>query len=502
MSKDKVTRRDLTLTSLAMGAAAVLPTKGWATEAASARAAATPAAAPVRKYPEGWTEGSTIPAEYYTDEKQYARDELYIRDNYWWMVDHESRIPKPGDYFLWQFGRGDSIIVARDDKGAINAFHNVCQHRGSRLCLHDEELPGEAGPGGKRPSARFSVRQLGQEGNTSVFRCPYHAWIYDLSGKLVSVPPNIVPADFKLEEHSAHPAHLRVVDGFIFLSPAVGPAPEFTMPTGDNLMHPKLKVAARRSHPNKANWKLVLENFIECYHCGPAHGNSVTTARWDGDQTLNRAQVAALSEESKKLGGPELTWENYIAHISLGYNYREKTAAATAAGMGGSSRGRGPRRYPRPGFVAETLDGKPAVTQLLPGITERNSGRRPPMGANVGGLMYFMNGLLTADDYAVIYRFTPRSYDTTDVELVWLVHPDAVEGKDYNVEHLIGFWNETVREDRWVAENNFVGLRSSRYRYNGASQPYMQPVESGPAGFASWYMGEMVPAALRAEKKA
>ena len=114
-TKNNLTRRDLALTSLAMGAAAVLPAAA-ATQAessspetaASATAAADPA--PNRS---GWKRGGTIPAEYYLDEKWYLRDEAYLKQHYWWVVDHESRIPEAGDYFLFQFGRGDSIIIAR-----------------------------------------------------------------------------------------------------------------------------------------------------------------------------------------------------------------------------------------------------------------------------------------------------------------------------------------------------------------------------------------------------
>src|SRR5215472_16259636 len=261
-TKNNLTRRDLALTSLAMGAAAVLPAAG-ATQAESSvteAGALSSAAASPSSERSSWKKGGTIPAEYYLDEKWYARDEHYLKQNYWWVVDHESRIPEAGDYFLFQFGRGDSIIIARDDKGTINAFHNVCRHRGSRLCLHDENLPSEAGAGGKRPDAIFSVRQLGQDGNTSVFRCPYHAWTYDLTGKLVSVPgaANFAPAGFSMADHSLHPAHVRVVRGFIYVSLAAGAPSEFQVPVGG--LEPKLKVAASRTHHVKGNWKLVLEN--------------------------------------------------------------------------------------------------------------------------------------------------------------------------------------------------------------------------------------------------
>ena len=144
-------------------------------------AAGAPQAAPVT-YPGGWREGHTIPAEYYIDEKHYLADERFIANNMWLMVDHESRIPKAGDYFVFEYGRGESVIVLRDRAGAVKAYYNVCRHRGSRLCRHDED------PTPK--DTRLSVKQLASSGNTPVFRCPYHAWTYDLDGRLMSAVRN------------------------------------------------------------------------------------------------------------------------------------------------------------------------------------------------------------------------------------------------------------------------------------------------------------------------
>jgi nitrite reductase/ring-hydroxylating ferredoxin subunit len=224
MSK-KLSRRDFARTSMAVGAAAVgvprallggqvapvSPSAAGAAVAKRMRAAMpprlaygglnvdgrgealledtlTPAGQAAPHYPGGWQEGTTIPGEYYVDAKHYVHDEQYMKDHFWWMIDHHSRIPKPGDYFIHQFGLGDSIIVVRDQDGEVKGFHNVCRHRGSRLCVSNELLPTGARENGKGPDAQFSVVQLGPSGNTPVFRCPYHAWTYDTSGKLISLP--------------------------------------------------------------------------------------------------------------------------------------------------------------------------------------------------------------------------------------------------------------------------------------------------------------------------
>src|SRR5688572_2903905 len=146
----KLSRRDFTRTSVVAGAAAVaLPAAAIAEAAApSSRAALagaraargrismppevsyggfsfdgrdvllqdtlTPAGQTPPAYPGGWKEGTTIPAEYYVDEEHYRNDEAFLKEHFWFMVDHENRIPKAGDYFVFEFGRGDSVIITRD----------------------------------------------------------------------------------------------------------------------------------------------------------------------------------------------------------------------------------------------------------------------------------------------------------------------------------------------------------------------------------------------------
>ena len=192
--KEGMSRRDFAKTSVAAGAAAVTLPKGLRADAPAESSAAAststygrrhpatpppetlgygggdirqPAAVPAKadkSYPNGWKEGTTIPAEYYLDERHHAADERFLADNVWFYVDHESRIPNPGDYFVFEFGRQESILIVRNKAGEIKGFHNVCRHRGSRLCRHDaDSIPSDD---------RLSVRQLGQSGSTPVFRCP------------------------------------------------------------------------------------------------------------------------------------------------------------------------------------------------------------------------------------------------------------------------------------------------------------------------------------------
>jgi Rieske 2Fe-2S family protein len=439
---------------------------------------------PAPEYPGGWREGTTIPAEYYVDERHYLNDERVIAENFWLMADHESRIPKAGDYFVFEFGRGDSLIILRDQAGAVKAYHNVCRHRGSRLCLHgtgfDNVRPDEAKPDGRPTDVKLSVVQLGSSGSTRVFRCPYHAWTYDLDGKLISFPPGM-PSGFDATQHGLHPAHARTVEGFIFISLARQAPPDFDSFVANWRTVAKvygaaqLKVAARRQYPTKANWKLAIENFRECYHCEASHKHLVRVQWWQALSTTPE-QRTRIEQDLARHGHPEPPRRG--AGQGQG-SPQDRLVEPAAAGMGMAGTG----RHLSPGYVTGSMDGKPVAPLLLKEWTHRRG------GATTG----FSTSFFAAyDDHLAVARFTPRDVMRTDVELFWLVRGDAKE-KDVDVDRLIGLWDTTYREDRWIVENNQHGIMSTRYSYAGG-QPYASS-EGGPAGFIKWYMSEVAPRA-------
>ena len=464
-------------TTMAKGAAAARrfvappPAVGYGGELASAGAefrddiayahAAGQAASAAPAVVGNWREGTTIPAEYYVDEKYYGLDEQFLADNMWFMVDHVSRIPKPGDYFVFEYGRGDSVVVLRDTTGEVKAFHNVCRHRGSRLCRHDEDaLPRDK---------RLSVMQLGSTGNTPVFRCPYHAWTYDLAGKLISVPSGM-PTDFDMAQNGLHSCPTEIVEGLIFVSLAQGEPPEFE-PFARSLRAiaqeygtAKMKIATRISYPTRANWKLALENFQECYHCGPAHRSLVKAHPfWDG--TMPAEQRARLEKQL----------ESVMA-----------TAQPTqTTGVGGGMASGAPARY-RGGvlnvnFATGSLDGKPLST-LLPNFKEWSH------RGKISNSGWMTSNLQCYDDYIAAVRFVPRGVNSTDAEIIWLVNAEAKEGKDYQIDRLTALWDITMMEDKWIVENNHLGIQSGRYR----SGRYAS-TETGPTRLIAWYMTQVVP---------
>ena len=208
-ANEKLSRREFAMTSVAAGAAAAIP--GVASATSQSTGAVSTPTKQLKDFPAGtseWQEGMTIPAEYYYQMEHYLKDERIVGEQFWLMADHVSRIPEPGDFFVFKFGLGQSVIVVRGEDNEIRALHNVCRHRGSRLCKHDEDP--------QFNDDRLSVKQLGESGNAQFFRCPYHAWMYDLDGSLMDAYG--MHDGFKMEENGLIPCHMHIESGHIFLN--------------------------------------------------------------------------------------------------------------------------------------------------------------------------------------------------------------------------------------------------------------------------------------------
>ncbi len=180
----------------------------------------------------------------------FAEEQEKIFSRQWVLVGHQSQIEKPGDYFV-QDVIGESLIVIRDKSGEIHGFFNVCRHRGTQL---KEEACGHA----------------------SVIQCPYHAWTYGLDGRLIGAPHMDEVAGFDKADYSLHTANLALWEGFIFvnLADALTPLEKVFAPLAGKFSHwnlPQLRSAKRIEYDVRANWKLIFENYSECYHCPGVH---------------------------------------------------------------------------------------------------------------------------------------------------------------------------------------------------------------------------------------
>ena len=191
---------------------------------------------------------TALPQVFYTDEDIYQRDieEIYLKS--WIYAGHLSEIPKTGDWFLFEMA-GESVIIARNQDGQVNALVNVCRHRGSKICLENS-------------------------GCSKKLVCRYHGWSYYLDGRLHSAAH--MSDDFDKSTIGLKRLHTEILEGMIFINFA--DRPSSFEPVRDDLspcLRPyrldNAKVAHRQSYRIKANWKLSVENYTECYHCAPSH---------------------------------------------------------------------------------------------------------------------------------------------------------------------------------------------------------------------------------------
>jgi phenylpropionate dioxygenase-like ring-hydroxylating dioxygenase large terminal subunit len=379
----------------------------------------------VNRQQPGWT----LEQPFYTDPQIFEHEWKNIWSKYWLFAGTTAEIPKAGDFFTYQAYR-DSIIIIRGDKGEIFAHYNTCRHRGSLVCLKER-------------------------GNSPKLMCPYHQWVYNKDGSLFKA--RLMPEDFDKSGHGLHPVRVEVVSGLIFISLSAD-APDFSRvirdfkPFLDPYKVDKAKVAYRKTYELRTNWKLVAENFRECYHCGIAHPEycSVVVGANLTESADAVNEERRLAWKAKGLPIDTIDFENDSFHFAI--------------------------RYPlRPGFESYSLDGKPAAKPM---------GDHKDFDAGVLGMVLLPGFWMDAvSDYMWFMRVTALSPSQTVIDLTWLVDGSAVPGVDYSVERLTEFWKITGEQDWKLCENNYKGVESSRYEPG----PYA-PVEAEVAKFISWYL--------------
>ena len=376
----------------------------------------------------------SLEQQFYTDPVIYNQDVQEVFMQSWLCAGHVARIPHAGDYFLYHLA-DESIVIIRGEDGRIHALFNVCRHRGSRICT--EEV-----------------------GRAKKLVCPYHQWVYDTDGSLINA--RHMPAEFDVADFGLHRAHCRVAEGLIFINFA-GQPPDFSPFERDIVPRLKpyglsrTKVCHSKTYHIRANWKLVVENSRECYHCGAGHPQY---CRAVGFAAAIDSQAAAAKEELISASQQELLRAQGI----------DPSPVPFLPGSWHHCR----RFFLRDNISTESMDGRP-VAPLLGSVT--NS------GIGVLAVVTLPNLLLEiSSDYAMLMRLAPVSLHTTRADMEWLVAEDAVEGRDYDVTRVTEFWRLTAEQDWKLCENNQAGVNSTRYQPG----PYA-PVENGVAHFINWY---------------
>ena len=192
----------------------------------------------------------TLPAPYYVDRTFFDREMERLFARMWICAGRAEQVERPGAFFIRDV-LGESIIVTRGSS-RINAFYNVCRHRGTRLCTASEGV------------------------FTGSIQCPYHSWTYDLDGRLIGAPHMDEVAHFRKDEFPLHRLHADTWDGHIFLNLDPEPAP-LSSQLGDlpEKFRPwrmqDLRLGRRIVYDVRANWKLIVQNYNECLHCPNLH---------------------------------------------------------------------------------------------------------------------------------------------------------------------------------------------------------------------------------------
>ena len=386
---------------------------------------------------EGQPKGSALAQEFYSDSEIFQRDIDRIHLRHWLCVGHQSRIPNKGDWFRYDVAE-ESVIVVRGRDDEIRGLVNVCRHRGSRVCYEES-------------------------GNSRMLVCPYHAWTYELDGRLRAT--RYMGEDFDSSEHSLPQIHVRILEGLIFVCfaeepPGLDDAASVLESSLGRYGWSNARVAHRQMYSVDANWKLATENYQECYHCTPAHpefSRLHATEKPDAEVADLRAEAA---ERARALG-IEIPEVNRWPYGAPGQEMVDASHDAIY-----------------PGSVTGSEDGQ-SVAPLMGDFTDYDGGFSY---ADVGPASFF----LAYPDHGMMYLFIPRGPQKADMELVWLVAGDAREGVDYDRAKLTWLWDVTSAADKLIIDQNQQGV-NSRYYHPSA----YGPMETQTRSFTEWYLREI-----------
>lgn len=376
--------------------------------------------------------GFSLEQPFYISNEVLIAEWESIWKKHWIYAGNTAQLKKSGDYFLYKIHH-DEIIIIKGNNDEIYAHYNTCTHRGSAICLEEK-------------------------GHAAKLICPYHQWVFDKDGRLLNA--RMMPDSFCKEQYNLRAVAVEVVEGLIFISLAKEPIDFSSIrkslaPFVKTYNIKEAKIACQKKYTLRANWKLVAENFRECYHCGGAH-----------PEYCNAVIGASLREDTKELVTEKnIEWKEK----GLATDLIEVTPGTTSYAV----------RYPlRPGIESYSIDGKKVSIPM---------GHHKDHDAGVVGLVNYPNFWMDAvSDYIWTMRITPIDPSTTDVEFCWLVDGKAEEGKDYDLKHLTDFWEITGEQDGQLCENNFKGIESSAYRPG----PYAD-VEDQVVNFVDWCVTQL-----------
>lgn len=339
----------------------------------------------------------SLPREAYWDESFYAREQRAIFWDQWFCAGRVAELSSLGSYRVLDVA-GESVILVRAQDG-LRAHLNFCRHRGSRLLCGEGLLRG-------------------------AIRCPYHAWAYDLDGRLVATP-FVEPQDVPETARALHRVELSEWGGFAFVRIS-----ERSSPDGATLeaqlgaiparlrRYPLAQLRVGRSirYEVAANWKVILENYNECYHCAGVH-----------------PELCRLVPAFKRRGGAALDWERGIAHRDGAWTFTETGTSDRAP--------------------FESLDDDERVRHK-------------------GELVYPNLMLSLAAEHVAAFTLFPQGPARTAILCDLLFDPAEIAKPAFDPSDASDFWDLVNRQDWKICESVQAGMRSQRFEHG-----YYAPME-------------------------
>ncbi|MCM8745840.1 aromatic ring-hydroxylating dioxygenase subunit alpha [Thermomicrobium sp. CFH 73360] len=359
----------------------------------------------------------TLPGRFYWDPDLYRSESEEIFARLWMCVGLAASLPQPGDFLTTEVA-GEPLLVVRGQDRELRAFLNVCRHRGARLCTE--------------PCGHLTGH---------VIQCPYHAWSYALDGRLIGAPNMRDAAGFAADAYGLHPIPLAIWHGLIWVNLSDDPPPvesQLVPPilerfgeteTFERYRIGDLAVGASITYDVAANWKLVVENFMECYHCAVVH--------------------------------PELS--RLVPSFRAGQAYQQGVGATFAEGV-----------------ETLTLTGR-RTRPLLPGL-------RPEDDRTYYGLVLRPNVFVNLHpDYVLIHRLEPLAPDRTRIVCDWLFAPEVVSAPDFDPSDAVEFWDLVNRQDWEMCERCQLSMHSRAYAEGGI----FAPIEAHIRRFNDWVLEQL-----------
>jgi Rieske 2Fe-2S family protein len=354
----------------------------------------------------------TLPREAYFADAVWRAEKERIFAHEWVCAGREEQLPGAGDYLVLDVA-GESVLVVRNRSGALRAFYNTCRHRSCQLVLRPPETANDPGA----LAGRFA----------SGIKCPYHAWTYSLDGELRTAPFLEDDDGFRREDFPLWPVGLETWGGFFFLnlSPLEAAAEGRSLRrqldgVPDRLSRyplADLRTAQRIVYDVRANWKVLLENYNECYHCAGVH-----------------PELCKVVPAFKQKGGSQLDWDRGVPH-------REGAWTFTHSGT--------TTRAPFPGL----------------GEDERV--------LHKGELVYPNFLISLSADHVAAFLLQSHGPERTTVVCDFLFHPEEMARPGFDPSDAVDFWDLVNRQDWTICEGVQAGMRARVFTHG-----YYAPMES------------------------